>query len=311
MPYDSDMLSYLETLSALDIPDVTQVTLAQARTNRIGPYVPRPIRQDDWVQIRNELLSLNNTKMTLRIYQPKALKKNLPGIIFIHGGGFVMGSLDHYDPFCIDMVKQMDCVVISVDYRLAPEYPFPIPVQDCYAASKWIFSSAKQYHVDPQKLFIAGDSAGGCLSAAVTLLARDQNEPFLKGQILLYPVTDNYFNTASYLTYADSPLPRDAMIWFWKQYLSDEKDGEHYLASPLKTAHCQQLPPALVITAECDPLLDEGKAYADKLKLANTLYNYHCFAGMVHGFIFFDCVKSAKIATNELLKKIHEFIKSC
>jgi acetyl esterase len=220
----------------------------------------------------------------VRIYVPQG-SRPMPGLVFFHGGGWARGSLNTHDPLCRSLANAGACIVVSVDYRMAPEHSFPAAIDDAVAATRWVAENAAQLGIDLQRLAVGGDSAGGNLAAAVTLVLRDDGGPALVHQLLLYPVTDHNFDTDSYASNAEGyMLTRDAMRFYWRIYLRDEADADDQRASPLRARDFAHLPPALVITAEFDPLRDEGRAYADKLRGAGTPVVYRDYPGMVHGF---------------------------
>ncbi|MCZ6874026.1 MAG: alpha/beta hydrolase, partial [bacterium] len=177
------------------------------------------------------------------------------------------------------------CVTVSVDYRLAPESKFPGPVDDCYAATMWAVHNAASINGDPTRIAVGGDSAGGNLAAAVCLMARDHSQPALGFQLLVYPVTDRNFRTNTYQQWADGYLlSRDSMKYYWDHYLSDAADATNPYAAPLQAKEVNNLPAALVITAQYDPLCDEGEAYAKRLQAAGVPTTYSRYDGMMHGF---------------------------
>jgi acetyl esterase len=220
----------------------------------------------------------------VRIYIPQG-SRPLPGLVFFHGGGWARGSLQTHDPLCRSLANAGGCAVVSVDYRMAPEHTFPAAIDDAVAATRWVAENAQQLGIDPHRLAVGGDSAGGNLAAAVALVLRDEGGPALVQQLLLYPVTDYNFETASYVDNTEGyMLTRAAMRFYWRIYLRDESDATDQRASPLRARDFSNLPPALVITAEFDPLRDEGRAYADSLRRAGTPVVYREYPGMVHGF---------------------------
>ena len=219
----------------------------------------------------------------VRIYNPTGPNPK-PALIYFHGGGWVLGAPETIDVPCRRLANASGCVVVSVDYRLAPEHHFPAPLDDCYAATRYVAEHAAELGVDSRRLGVGGDSAGGNLAAAVTLMARDRGGPALAFQLLVYPVTDHAFDTGSYRAFGkDHGLSEAAMRWFWAQYLARPDDGKNPLASPLK-AELHGLPPALVITAEFDPLRDEGEAYAARLRAAGVHVQLKRYDGQLHGF---------------------------
>jgi acetyl esterase len=209
-----------------------------------------------------------------------------PALVYLHGGGWVIGSLDSYDATCRELAEGAGCVVVSVDYRLAPEHRYPAAPQDCFAAVKWVAANAGSLGADARRLAVGGDSAGGNLSAVVAQMARDQGGPAIRFQLLIYPVTDADFTRRSYVDNAEGYLLTTAsMHWFWDHYLPErEKRAEPY-ACPLRAADLAGLPPAWVCTAEFDPLRDEGEAYAKRLQHAGVSTTLTRFDGLIHGFI--------------------------
>jgi acetyl esterase len=209
-----------------------------------------------------------------------------PGLIYFHGGGWVIGDLESHDQVCRALANAARLIVIAVDYRLAPESRFPAAVADALAATRWIAEHAAVLGVDRDKLAVAGDSAGGNLAAVVALAARDAAGPPIGAQLLIYPVTDMSRERASHRRHADQlPLTRGALRWFLDHYIADARDREDWRASPLCAAHFRELAPALVITAGFDILSDEGDAYAEALKSAGVRVTHAQFAGQIHGFL--------------------------
>jgi len=225
--------------------------------------------------------------LRLRIYWPHG-NGPFPLLVFFHGSGFVLCSLDTHDGMCRNLCAGADCVVVSVDYRLAPEHKFPAPLDDCLFATRWAAQHSAELSADGGRMVVAGDSAGGNLAAATALRIRDEGGPTLRGQLLIYPVTDYYTpGTLSYRENAEGyGLTRDTMIWFWNHYLADAADAANPYASPLRAVTVAGLPPALVVTAEFDPLRDEGENYAARLRAAGVAAQTSRWDGMNHGFLF-------------------------
>jgi acetyl esterase len=225
-------------------------------------------------------------EVPVRIYTPAGGGSGqLPALVWFHGGGWVFGSLDTADLACRGIANRAGCRVISVAYRLAPEAKFPAAVDDCFAVTKWIADHAADLGVDADRLAVGGDSCGGNLAAVVAQLARDQGGPSLAFQVLVYPITDHSFDTPSYRDYGDGYfLTRDAMVWFWNHYLEKLADGACPLASPLRATTLADLPPAIMITAEFDPLRDEVEAYAARLRADNVTVELVRYDSQIHGF---------------------------
>ena len=225
--------------------------------------------------------------LKLRIYHPEG-QGPFPLLAFFHGSGFVLCSLDTHDGMCRNLCAGSACIVVSVDYRLAPEHRFPAGLDDCVFATRWIANHASELNGDAGRLAVGGDSAGGNLAAALALRIRDEGGPRLCGQLLIYPVTDYHTpGTPSYQENAEGyGLTRDTMRWFWNHYLGDPAEAAHPYASPLRAQDLGGLPTALVVTAEYDPLRDEGEYYAEKLRAAGTSCVTSRWQGMNHGFFF-------------------------
>ncbi|HWI38237.1 MAG TPA: alpha/beta hydrolase [Burkholderiales bacterium] len=235
-----------------------------------------------------EIRLLVTENFTLRVYRPVKNEK-LPALVYFHGGGWTIGDIDTHDVLCRELAIGARCVVVSVDYRLAPEYPFPAAVEDCFAATRYVADNAAKLSIG--RIAVGGDSAGGNLAATVSLLTREAGGPAIAFQLLIYPATDQRLATPSHERNAQGYLlTRDAIDYFRRAYLPNEKDWTDWRASPLLAQSHANLPPALVITAGYDPLLDEGRAYAERLKAAGVRVEYREYPDMVHGFILFGGV---------------------
>jgi acetyl esterase len=238
-------------------------------------------------QVRDLKIPGPACEIPIRIYSPTA-QSPAPALIYFHGGGWVLGDLESHDHVCRALANSASCVVLSVDYRLAPEHKFPAAVDDSYAATQWIAEHAGELGVDPSRIAVGGDSAGGNLAAVVSQLARDRGGPYIVYQLLIYPGTDMQMNLPSIDENADGPLlTKAAMLWFVDHYLNGVGDRINPLASPLLASNLQGLPPAMIITAECDPLRDEGEAYGLRLEDAGVRVDVQRYDGMPHGFFSF------------------------
>jgi acetyl esterase len=240
--------------------------------------------------------------LPLRIYRPSPPTTPLPAVMFFHGGGWVLGDLDLSDGFCREIAAGADCVVVSVDYRLAPEHPFPAAIDDAMSATVWVADNAYSLGVDASAIAVCGISAGGNLAAVTALQARDMRGPDLIAQVLVCPVLDCSFERPSYRDNADGYLlERDDMRWFWDQYLPTEAWGAHPYASPMRATDVAGIAPAVVVTAEYDPLRDEGRDYADRLATAGVPVTYRCYDGMIHGFVGNAGMAKGRAALAELI----------
>jgi len=222
-------------------------------------------------------------EIPVRLYRPEG--GTPPLLVYFHGGGWVLGSLESHDSTLRDLCNASGCAILAVDYRLAPEHRFPAAVDDCWAATAWAAANAAALGADPGRIAVGGDSAGGNLTAVVAQLARDRGGVPLRFQLLIYPATDAATDTPSYHENAKGYfLELDDMRWFYDHYLGPDGDRSDPRASPLRTTDLRGLPPALVITAEFDPLRDEGEAYAERLRAAGVPVTLTRYDGMIHGF---------------------------
>lgn len=243
-----------------------------------------------------------------RIYIPEG-EGPFPLFVYYHGGGWVLGDIESVDPSCRMIANKTDSIVMSVNYRLSPEYKFPIPVEDAYAAMEWVVKNGTSFNGDVTRLVVGGDSVGGNLATVVTMMARDRKGPDITAQVLIYPPTNLEFNTESHQKFAKGfGLDREQLIWFRDHYLRNEADRCNEYASPLLAKTLSGLPPAIVITAENDVLRDEGMAYAERLKQFGVKVVYACETGMVHGFFAHMAIFSKNIEST--VSKIGKFLRS-
>ncbi|MBI3734721.1 MAG: alpha/beta hydrolase [Chloroflexi bacterium] len=235
--------------------------------------------------VEDRLIAGPDGAIPIRIYMPHG-GGPFAGLVYFHGGGWVLGNLETVDVSCRMLTNRAQCIVVSVNYRHAPEHKFPAAADDAYAATRWVAEHALGLNIDPARVAVGGSSAGGNLAAAVALMARERGAPPLAFQLLTVPVTDYAFGTESYRANADGyGLTKDGMVWFWNHYLRSEADGSNPVASPLRAADLSGLPPAFVMTAEYDPLRDEGEAYAARLRAAGVPVAHKRYEGMIHGFL--------------------------
>ncbi|MGH7840561.1 MAG: alpha/beta hydrolase [Candidatus Binataceae bacterium] len=283
MPLDPQAAAFLKQAADAGAPPIGSLPVAETRAMLLSLFLP-PGPREPIKKVENRVIEQGGVKIPIRIYTPEG-KGTLPILIYYHGGGFVIGDCEAYDIPCRALANGAGCIVVSVDYRLAPEHKFPTPPEDCYAAAVWIAGHAAEVGGDAARVAVGGDSAGGNLSAVVAQMARDRKGPAIVFQLLIYPVTDHAANTPSSKANAEGYLlTKAAMDWFWGHYLSNPSDGAKPYASPLRATDFSKLPPALVVTAEFDPLRDEGIAYAQKLQQAGVKVKHSDYLGMIHGF---------------------------
>jgi acetyl esterase len=306
MPLDPQAQKVVDTIAALNLKPIKDSTPAEAResmrtrTAGLGPVEDVPAVADHRVPVAGG-------EITVRVYAPAGRGPH-PMLVFYHGGGWVIGDLYTHDGICRSIVNAAGCAVASVDYRLAPEFKYPVAVEDSYAALKWLVANAARLGLDPARVAVGGDSAGGNLAAVVALLARERHGPRLLLQVLVYPVTNHDFGTPSYRENATGyMLTTEDMRWFWRHYLAREEQGAELNASPFRAASLADLPPALVITAGCDPLRDEGEAYAVRLRDAGVAVTLTQYPGMFHGFLRMTRIlDQARAALGEVAGALHK-----
>lgn len=230
-------------------------------------------------------------QIPVQIYTPEG-KGPFGVLVYFHGGGWTVGTIESWDPFCRSLCNASGCVTVSVDYRLAPEHKFPAGPEDCYAATKWAAENAASIGGDAGRIAVGGDSAGGNLAAAVALMARDRGGPKIAFQLLIYPATDASLDTPSQTQFQDDGyiLSKKDMVWFWGHYLNSDKDKTNPYACPAEAGNLRGLPQALVVTAGFDPLRDEGETYAARLQEAGVKAKCVRYEGVTHGFVLMASV---------------------
>jgi acetyl esterase len=285
MPLDPVAAALLEQMAAAGMPPLNELSPAEAREAAAG-FVQLAGPGEPVADVVDRTIPGPGGEIPVRIYTPEgAGDASAACLVYLHGGGWVLGDLEGVDSICRAVANRAGCKVVSVDYRLAPEHPFPAPLDDCVAAVRWVADHAGEIGVDPDRLAVGGDSAGGNLSAAVALWARDNSGPDLRLQVLVYPVTNHGYDTPSYRDNGtDYLLTRDMMEWFWNHYLPSADHGANPLVSPLRAEDLSGLPPAVVLTAEFDPLRDEGEAYVERLQQAGVPVTHRRYDGQIHAF---------------------------
>lgn len=289
MPEDvkPQVQALLDQMDALGIPKIHYISTEAARNlmettarARLEDY-PAP----DVLEVENASTGAGYGHVPVRIYRTTDDKK-APVIVFYHGGGHVIGGLDSYDTVSRFVALKTGCTLVSVDYRMAPEFPFPAAVDDCYDATRWVADHARKLRVDRSRLAVCGDSAGGNLAAAVAIMARDNDHFDISAQVLVYPVTDYRGGTPSHGLYGSGygAVESETVEWFMERYLPDPAMRDDWRACPHNAASHAGLPPTLILTAECDVLRDEAIQYAEQLTAAEVPVDYVQYEGMVHGF---------------------------
>jgi acetyl esterase len=296
MPVDAKVQAILDAAKARGGKPMELKTPEELRAERaemMARFVPMPEYAGVHVEQRAIVVDdgAGGREMAVRVYRPAGSLGTLPVVVYFHGGGFVMGTLETHDPYCRGLTVEAGVMVVSVDYRLAPEHKFPAGVEDCFAATEWVLEHVEELGGDGRRVFVAGDSAGATMATVVALLLRDRivkdkGLKTLAGQILLYPVT-RYCDppTVSYVEMAQGyGLTRKGMEWLWGQYLNDASEAKDFRAAPLMAASLAGLPRAFVVTAEYDVLRDEGQAYARRMEAEGVDVTHVLAEGMNHAF---------------------------
>ena len=283
MPLDPVARQFLDQLAAGGLPPLESMSPAEARVATDG-MICAFAEQTALASVDDRRIPGPAGEIPVRVYTPEG-RVPLPILVYFHGGGFVIGSLDSHDPICRVLAARIPAIVVAVDYRLAPEHPFPAAAEDAYAATRWVAEHAREIGGDSARIAVAGDSAGGNLSAVVSLLARERGGPKVLHQVLIYPVTDFSFETRSHIDNAEGYLlTRPLMQWFLSHYFSGPTPRTDPRFSVLRAPDLSGLPPATVLTAEFDPLRDEGESYAARLRAAGVPAALTRYDGMIHGF---------------------------
>lgn len=308
MTLDPQMQHFVDQLAAAGVPpDFPTIGAAAAR--EMAASRPMPGEGPELARVENLMVPVREGEIPARLYVPDGEPRGL--LVFLHGGGWVLGTVSSYDPPLRHFAKHARCAILAIEYRLAPEHGFPAAVHDCYDSTCWAAENLIGLGLDERlPVAVGGDSAGGNLTAVVALLARDQSKPALAGQLLLYPVTDADFTTPSYLTHTEGlPLTAAAMQWFWDQYVPDPAERSHPLVSPLRADDLSNLPPTLMVLAGYDPLLTEGERYAARLKDSGVHVTDLRYDGLTHGFFqFAELLPVAGHALEEIAERFSDLL---
>ena len=326
---DSQISEYLTNQKSKNLPAFFNIPVDKGRMNeqimveelQAGVIIPEELTiLDNFIPANHgkentshETISASTSdvhSIPIRQYIPNN-KANDSLIIYYHGGGWVFGSIQISDLWCRTLAVKTGITVVSVEYRCAPEFPFPIPVDDCYSVFSWIASNTSDFGTAPGKIALCGDSAGGNLAASVCLKAKKLSGPKICAQLLIYPVIDlSSMETQSYIDYSDGYLlTKEGMQWFREKYLANSQDAFNPLASPILAEDLSGLPSSVIITAEFDPLSNEGASYAERLKSAGVSVTYICYPGLIHAFMYMGNISAAAAsAVDDMFEKFRSLI---
>jgi len=309
MPLDPQVKVMLDAMAEMGLDHLERISTFTPESLRAAieaQRMPAPLAEVGKVEDRT-VPGPDGNEVPVRIYWPVGATESLPVVVFFHGGGWVFGGIDSHDATVRSLTNLSGLIHVSVDYRLAPEHKFPAAAEDCYAALEWVAKHASSFGGDPTRLAVAGDSAGGNLAAVVALMARDRSGPAIGFQLLVYPCTD--MEPGAHPSHTENAtgyfLTTESMRWFYDHYAT-EADRRNPYAAPLHAPDLSGLPPAFVITAEFDPLRDEGEAYAERLREAGVPAEAVRYDGQIHGFFsmttVIDRAKEAQAAAADALR---------
>ena len=286
---------YFDLIAASQERPMEQMSAQEARAIADERVMRTTFARRDGVRVNDRSIAGPGGEIPLRIYAPERAATRRAVLTYFHGGGMVVGSIATVDPHCRHLALELDCIVVSVGYRLAPEHKFPAGAEDAIAAAKWIQDHAEDFGGDPARLAMVGESSGGTLTAVVCHALRDAGRPAPRVQVMIYPVLDCSTEWDSFRRYESGYfLTKQKWLWFCAQYQREPQDLLDPLASPLRAQRFDHLPPALIITAEYDPLVDSAKAYADKLLASGVAVNYTFLTGWPHGFFYWADTDAAQ-----------------
>lgn len=307
MPLDPGAEAFLKFRASLGLPDIKTNHQQIRKAGHADKDISGPV--DTTVNIEHRFITSPTADLPVRIYRPTNDDIIRGCLVFFHGGGWVVGNIDRWDAQLSQISKKADIVVVSVNYQKSPEHKFPIPFDDCFATLEWVLENSEYLKIYKGKVGVGGDSAGGNLAAAVALKSRDETKVKLAYQILLYPCLSLNFNTQSFIDYSEGfGLTRENMIWFWQSYIDIDKDLENPYAVPQASISLHDVAPAIIVTAEFDPLTDDSRNYMKRLEESNVEFTYRHFEGMIHGlFSQYEFVPQAaevvKFLAQEIVKK--------
>jgi len=289
MPLDPQIEAVLEEMRAAGAQPFEELSVPEARVAALG-FEELQGEPEAVASVAHHFISGPTADLPIRVYTPEG-DGPFGGIVYFHGSGWVVLNIEICDTTMRALANSTGCVVVAVNYQKAPEHPFPIPFEDCWAGTLWTFEHAEELNVDASRIALLGDSAGGNLAAALCLRARNEGGPRIAFQGLIYPAVDHGWDTESAHENAEGYLlQRETMRWFWNHYIPDKSIAGDWRVSPLRASDHSGLPPAFIATAEFDPLRDDGRAYAAKLRDAGVPVTYSEYEGMIHGFYWMQGV---------------------
>lgn len=306
MPLDPQAEALLKQLMDAGAQPFETLTPAEGRVAALA-FQALGGEPEDVANIEYQFIPGPTADLPAWIYRPDdTTAGSSPGLIYFHGSGWVVGNIGVFDLVNRALANRTGCVVIAVNYQKAPEHKFPIPFDDCHAATQWVFDNASELGLDAGRIGVIGDSAGGNLAAAVTLRARDENGPRLACQVLVYPAVQYGWDSPSAVANAEGYLlQRASMEYFWKHYVKSASDGTNPYCSPLAAEDHSGLPPAFIACAEFDPLRDDGRNYAEKLKAAGVPVEFRLYEGMIHGFFWMSGVlEQSKVLIDDIGREV-------
>jgi acetyl esterase len=309
MPVDPQIQALLDEMRELGAKPFEELTVPEARA-AAWSFAELQGEPEDVAAVEHTFIPGPTAELPARIYTPAGADGPFPGLVYFHGSGWVVLNIAVCDTTMRALANSTGCKVIAVNYQKAPEHPFPIPFEDCWAATNWAFEHAEELQLDPERIGVIGDSAGGNLAAAVALRARDEGAPKLAYQALIYPAVEHGWDTGSAHENAEGYLlQRESMRWFWDHYVPDKALVNDWRVSPLAAADHSGLPPAFIATAEFDPLRDDGRNYHAALHEAGVPVTYVEYEGMIHGFYWMQGVADgAKRLHADLAEAIREVL---